>query len=300
MEIRCAARPYEGENKYIFVSYCHKDKAAVYPVVEQLAKEGYRVWYDEGIDPGSEWPEVIAAHLYGCQVCIAFISKNSVESHNCKREVNFALLKQKPFISVVIEDVKMSLGMEMQLSATRAIFKYKLSDSEFYSTLYSAEVLKDCLGEPSEMSFIKDENECNDGNGFRIEELQRERNSFSTAWLSSDNNEQEKSAVQEDLSSAYLNFNKTGKSLVLDSEKYNYIGRSREKCSIVIPGNSMVSRCHARITKIRNKWYLMDCDSRNGTTLNQRKLLPEYDYPLSDNDVIGIANEKLIFEQRKA
>ena len=49
---RCATKPYEGQDKYIFVSYCHKDRAYVFPVIEQLTKDGYRVWYDEGIDPG--------------------------------------------------------------------------------------------------------------------------------------------------------------------------------------------------------------------------------------------------------
>lgn len=59
---RCSVRPYEGDENYIFISYCHKDKAKVFPIIEQLAKDGFRVWYDEGIAPGEDWPEVIAAH----------------------------------------------------------------------------------------------------------------------------------------------------------------------------------------------------------------------------------------------
>ena len=97
---RCAAKPYEGQEKYIFVSYCHKDRPYVFPVIEQLAKDGYRVWYDEGIDPGSEWPEIIARHLNGSAICIAFITENSINSHNCRREINFALLKKKYFICI--------------------------------------------------------------------------------------------------------------------------------------------------------------------------------------------------------
>jgi len=146
---RCSVKPYEGGEKYIFVSYCHKDKKHVFPIIEQLAYDGYRVWYDEGIDPGSEWPEIIARHLNGCAACIAFISENSLNSHNCRREINFALLKKKPFISVVIEPVVMSLGMEMQLSATQSIFKYTLStEVEFFKKLYDAKFLVDCFGTP--------------------------------------------------------------------------------------------------------------------------------------------------------
>ena len=118
---RCSVKPYEGQEAYIFISYCHKDRASVFPIIEQMARDGYRVWYDEGIDPGSEWPEIIASHLNGSAACIAFITENAVNSHNCKREINFALLKKKPFISVILEPVQMSMGMEMQLAATQAM-----------------------------------------------------------------------------------------------------------------------------------------------------------------------------------
>lgn len=144
---RCSVKPYEGSEEYIFVSYCHKDKAHVFPIIEQLARDGHRIWYDEGIDPGTEWPEIIARHLSGCSLCIAFISQNSLNSHNCRREINFALLKKKTFISIIIEPVQMSLGMEMQLSSAQSIFKYKLpTQSEFFDKLYSAQDLAKCCG----------------------------------------------------------------------------------------------------------------------------------------------------------
>ena len=147
---RCAAKPYEGKDKYIFVSYCHRDRAHVFPIVEQLVKDGYRVWYDEGIDPGSEWPEIIAKHLNGAAVCLAFITENALHSHNCRREINFALLKKKYFISVILEPVQMSLGMEMQLSSSQSIFKYTLpGDGEFFAKLYDTAALKQCKGAPN-------------------------------------------------------------------------------------------------------------------------------------------------------
>ncbi len=147
---RCTAKPYEGREKYIFVSYCHRDRAQVFPVIEQLVKDGYRIWYDEGIDPGSEWPEIIAKHLNDSAICIAFITANSLNSHNCRREINFALLKKKFFISVVLEPAQMSLGMEMQLSSSQSIFKYTLtSEREFFAKLYEAKELENCKGSPN-------------------------------------------------------------------------------------------------------------------------------------------------------
>lgn len=87
------AHPYEGDQPYLFVSYCHKDKESVLPVLRFLQDEGIRIWYDTGIDPGTEWPEVIADHLDQSSVFLAFISPNSLESHNCRKEFNFAMMK---------------------------------------------------------------------------------------------------------------------------------------------------------------------------------------------------------------
>ena len=140
---RCSVVPYEGEKGSVFISYSHKDGARVYPIIERLAAEGYRVWYDEGIDPGSEWPETIADHLSKSAVCMGFISENYLNSHNCKRELNFALMKQIPFLSIMLEEVKMSAGVEMQLSTNQSIFLYKLANQDaFYKRLHNTPIMQ--------------------------------------------------------------------------------------------------------------------------------------------------------------
>ena len=146
---RCALTPYEGKKPYIFVSYAHKDSALVFPILEELDRRGYRVWYDDGIVPGSEWPENIAQHLDGCSLTLAFISPNSIASANCRREVTFALSKRKAFLGIVLKPTEMSLGMEMQLSAQQCIMKYTYASEEgFYQKLCSCPDMEPCLGQP--------------------------------------------------------------------------------------------------------------------------------------------------------
>ncbi len=143
--LRCKAKPYtKGDEKYIFVSYSHKDSARVFPIIEKLSDEGFRVWYDEGIDPGTEWPETIAKHLSGASCFIAFISQNALESNECRREINFAFRKKLGFISVFLEEVELSPGMEMQLSNNQSIFKYKIPQEEFYEKIIRTEMLQEC------------------------------------------------------------------------------------------------------------------------------------------------------------
>ena len=184
---RCSVKPYEGQEAYIFISYCHKDRASVFPIIEQMARDGYRVWYDEGIDPGSEWPEIIASHLNGSAACIAFITENAVNSHNCKREINFALLKKKPFISVILEPVQMSMGMEMQLAATQAIFKYTLeSEKEFYKKLYAARMLESSMGLPDAQIEVSRPEDYETEEESLFEERREPRDSISDKWFRSE------------------------------------------------------------------------------------------------------------------
>lgn len=142
-------RAYEGKKPYIFISYAHKDADRVLPILAQLDKEGYRVWYDEGIEPGSEWPENIAQHLNGCAIAVALVSANSMASPNCRREITYALAKKKPFVSVFLEETVMSPGMELQMSAQQCIMKYGYrNEAHFFEKLYSCSDLAPCKREP--------------------------------------------------------------------------------------------------------------------------------------------------------
>ena len=71
---------YQGEEPYVFASYAHKDAALIYPELTQLNDAGFNIWYDEGVDASSEWPEEIAKAVIGCAVFIVFENSRSVNS----------------------------------------------------------------------------------------------------------------------------------------------------------------------------------------------------------------------------
>ena len=134
-------RPYEGCEKYIFVSYSHKDSDLIIPIINHMTEVGYRVWYDDGIRPGTEWPEVIAQHLNDCAYFIAFLSNSYMDSFNCKREIDFAVRKRKPFMTVFLEETNLSLGVEMQISTVQSVDYYKTSPDRFMEEFIKLEVL---------------------------------------------------------------------------------------------------------------------------------------------------------------
>lgn len=138
-------RAYEGNEPYIFASYAHKDSEQVLPVISQLQQRGYRVWYDEGIVPGSEWPENIAQHLNDCAAVIVFLSPNCIDSANCRREITYALSKNKPFLGLFLEPTTMSPGMELQIATQQCVMKYAYADEAlFYEKLCSCPDLQPC------------------------------------------------------------------------------------------------------------------------------------------------------------
>ena len=121
---------YEGKEPYIFVSYAHRDSAAVFRLVEQLNERGYRIWYDEGIEPGSEWPEYIANHLLGAEMVLSVLTPSAVNSVNCRREINFALSKNKPVLTIYMEDIELPVGLELQLSSQQSVLYYTYDSEE--------------------------------------------------------------------------------------------------------------------------------------------------------------------------
>ena len=140
--MRTLLRPYEGTQPYIFVSYAHKNDAAVLEIIGTLQSRGFRVWYDEGIEAGSEWPESIASHLERAQLVLAFLSPAYLRSDNCRKEMHYALTKKKPVINVYLEQTELSPGMEMQIGNLFALMKYTYPSEEyFYDKLFSAELL---------------------------------------------------------------------------------------------------------------------------------------------------------------
>ncbi len=126
---------YQGKESYTFVSYSHKDKDVIYKEIEKLYKEGYKIWYDEGIQPATEWPEEIAIAINNCSTFLVFISPQSIESKNVRNEIHFALNKKKTFIAIYIEDTTLPPGLELQIGLKQAIMKFKTPDEEYYRKL---------------------------------------------------------------------------------------------------------------------------------------------------------------------
>ncbi len=78
------------------------------------------------------------------------------------------------------------------------------------------------------------------------------------------------------------------------SEELTVIGKLETACDAVI-GLPTVSRIHAKIRKRGEEYYLTDMNSRNGTAVNGRMLLPDEEYHLEPEDEVDFAQARYIF-----
>ncbi|MBR3142683.1 MAG: toll/interleukin-1 receptor domain-containing protein [Clostridiales bacterium] len=137
---------YEGNEAYAFISYAHKDSEAVLPLISDLNEKGLRVWFDEGIEAGSEWPEYLAEHLAKASVVLAFISGNFDESKYCRREMHYATKLNKPIISIYVDDTELSYGLEMELSSIQGFKKSNFTSEEMLvQSIISVKVIDSIL-----------------------------------------------------------------------------------------------------------------------------------------------------------
>lgn len=122
---------YTGDEPFAFVSYAHSDAEHVYPEILRLYSMGYRIWFDEGIDPGNEWPEEIANAIAKAAQFIVFITANAVDSRNVRNEINFALSLKKPFLAIHLSKTELPPGMALQTGSVQAVLKWRMDEAGY-------------------------------------------------------------------------------------------------------------------------------------------------------------------------
>ena len=130
---------YNGEEKFIFVSYSHRNTDAVWDTLNDLQKDGFRFWYDDGIEAGSCWDDYIAEHITASGYFLAFVSGEYAASNNCIQELRWAMSLKKEVLLVRLDATRMSSGLEMRLCTYQTIKKYELDDAEYLEKIEGAD-----------------------------------------------------------------------------------------------------------------------------------------------------------------
>ena len=128
-------KAYEGDGPFIFVSYSHTDRLQVYPIIDYLNRTGINIWYDEGIPISEDWKKSIVENLERCSAFLVFITPHIIDSEYVRKEISFALKKQKPFFSVYLKETQLPSELEFEIGNIQFMKKYLIPDSDFYTKL---------------------------------------------------------------------------------------------------------------------------------------------------------------------
>ena len=130
--------PYEGPEPYIFVSYAHKNKDKVYPIIKRLHEMGYRLWYDKGIPPSSVWMATIIEHLVKASYVLLFITPEAIASDYVFTEVSIARDPESntPVCPVYLVETKLTPRFKGCIYILQAIYRYAFdAEEDFYEEL---------------------------------------------------------------------------------------------------------------------------------------------------------------------
>src|SRR5580658_2461299 len=91
------ARPRQASGADLFISYSRQDAATIKPLAAILQQQGWSVWFDQHLQPGTSFDRVIEQALSNARAVIVAWSKNSVNSDWVRAEAAFAQENAKLF-----------------------------------------------------------------------------------------------------------------------------------------------------------------------------------------------------------
>lgn len=121
--------------KRLFVSYSRANKADVHELTRRLAGLGYQVWVDSSLHGGQSWWDEVLRQIAECDAFIAIVSRDSLNSVACQRELEWALALGKSVLPVAVEHLMEALPREI---STRQIVDYSEPTQDAAYALFGA------------------------------------------------------------------------------------------------------------------------------------------------------------------
>lgn len=138
---------YTEKEPYIFISYAEQDAEKVFPILEKLQADGFRLWYDGGSVKDKERAKAAKAKLRRAMFFLAFLSTAYMQSTDCKKELMLA--QEKDFsrcILIHLENADLGDTLAFFFARAQNVRWYMSEDNEAlcYYVLYQTGFLDRC------------------------------------------------------------------------------------------------------------------------------------------------------------
>lgn len=117
-EAHTSFEAYVGKEPYLFISYSHRDTREVYPILDALNEEKYRLWYDESCENGNDFRDELRTRIEKCEAVILFVSKASMSSPFCGMEIIVARENGKRLYPIYLDDSEIPPAFSILLANT--------------------------------------------------------------------------------------------------------------------------------------------------------------------------------------
>ena len=130
---------YGGDDEYIFASYAQRDRHIVFPIIADLHRAGYRIWYEEGAGTNLErWAEAAATALVKSSLVLLFVSPNANRSTRVGTQVNYASSHRKPILVVYIAETSLRPELEFVLQTVPALTHDQMPEGDLIRSIIIA------------------------------------------------------------------------------------------------------------------------------------------------------------------
>jgi len=117
-KIKTKFEAYNGDEPYLFVSYSHRDTNKVYPILDELSDNKYRIWYDEACENGNDFRDELRQRIKNSEAVLLFVSKSSMHSKFCGMEVIVAVENGKKLFPIFLDNEPVPETFEILLANT--------------------------------------------------------------------------------------------------------------------------------------------------------------------------------------
>lgn len=155
MDLKPPFEAYRGNKPYVFVSYARVDSHIVYPMIGELNREGYRIWYDQGIASTAEWSDEIAQAIEDCSLFIVFVTGISIAREEVKNEIAYARQHGRKQLFIYLEDVELPRAIALGASRFQSFHAEGLERSVILSEIRDKSALAGI--EPERQGTVADE-----------------------------------------------------------------------------------------------------------------------------------------------
>lgn len=110
----------DGSGPTVFISYASQDAAVADVVVAALEKSGRRCWIaPRDVIPGEFYADSIVHAIDTAQIAVVILSRNAIASPHVLREIERAVSKRRPVISLRIDLAPLPAALEYFLNTSQ-------------------------------------------------------------------------------------------------------------------------------------------------------------------------------------